>query len=190
MIPAVDSIWTAILKANELYSKSDDIEFDISPEKKKDFSDSFEQEYNRIKETYMASNVNFLDRHKVAAIIICTIIKERIIINKRELDSNSIFMGLEMIALSVGLSYMQRELNDFLRRKGETKLVNSYTMPIAMACDTDYFDILSRNLYFANRDYKLNPLDVADKLFLLEYITLKEKRIDPLILKESVESHE
>ena len=46
-------------------------------------------------------------------------------------------------------------------------------MPTDMACKTDYFDILTHNLYFSRNDYMLNPLDLVDKLFLLEYLTFK-----------------
>ena len=45
-------------------------------------------------------------------------------------------------------------------------------------------EIMCRNLYYAKNDYKLNPLDLADRLFLVEYIALTKEGIAPDILKD------
>mgnify|MGYP006868100695 FL=1 len=45
-------------------------------------------------------------------------------------------------------------------------------------------DIICRNLYYAKTDYKLNPLDLADRLFLVEYFALSSEGIVPDILKD------
>ena len=182
MKQAIDSIWKSIEKAKDIYANNADIIFDISEEKKALFDDAFRKKYNDIKNKYMTPEVNALDRHKVASIIICTIIEEKIISSAKEIPSDMIFMGAEMIALSVGLSYMQRALNDLLEELSIPKRINSYHMPTAMACATNYFDIFARNLYFSRTDYVLNPLDIADKLFLIEYVTLKNEMIDPQLL--------
>lgn len=182
MKKAIDSIWESIEKAKEIYSKNNDILFDVSPEKKASFDKQFRKTYKEVKDNYMTKDVIALDRHKVASIIICTIITENIISLKKKTEKNTIFLGSEMIALSIGLSYMQRSLNDILQELSIPKKVNGYYMPTAMACTTDYFDILARNLYFSKRDFVLNPLDLADKLFLIEYLTLKNEMIDPQLL--------
>lgn len=44
--------------------------------------------------------------------------------------------------------------------------------------------LCARNLYYAKTDYKLNPLDLADRLFLVEYIALMKEGIDPDTLKD------
>lgn len=179
MKQAIESIWGAIEKTKDLYAKNGDIFFDVSESKKASFDQSFRKTYNEIKEKYMQKNVKSLDRHKVAAIIIFTILNENIITSKKELQNDTIFLGAEMISISIGLSYMQRALNDVLRKLDVPKTINGYHMPAAFACETSYFDIFARNLYFSKRDYVLNPLDIADKLFLLEYLTLKNEMIDP-----------
>ena len=181
MRKAVNSIWEALEMAKEIYSDTD-LAFDLSEEKKETFYSDFKAEYEHIKKEYMRPDVSALDRHKVAALTICKIIEHNIISTNKKLTNGEIFLGSEMIALSVGLSYMQRALNQILHSKSIPKKINSYHMPTALACKTDYFDILARNLYFAKKDYKLNPLDIADKLFLLEYVTLEMEMIDPKLL--------
>lgn len=185
MKQAIDSIWESIEKVQDIYSKSAEIVIDVSPEKKASFDKNFRAMYKLIKDNYMKPDVVALDRHKVAAIIICTIIDEEIVSTNKQTENDVVFLGSEMIALSVGLSYMQRSLNDILQEIAVPKIINGYHMPIAMACKTDYFDILARNLYFAKKHYVLNPLDIADKLFLVEYLTLKNEMIDPRLLLNS-----
>lgn len=182
MRPGIDSIWKVIEEVAEYYKEETHLKINISEDKKKQFALSFEKAYNNLEEKYMRSDVTALDRHKVAALIICTIIDEEIIKSLKGNEDGIIFLGSEMIALSIGLSYMQKSLNNILTNLGLFKTITGYIMPTAMACKTDYFDILARNLYFAKTDYQLNPLDIADKLFLIEYLTLKDAMIDPRVL--------
>ncbi len=185
MTNGIKHIWDTVIEASKLYDSDINLIFDVSKEKEKLFTTTFKKYHNHILKDYMKQSVETLDRHKIAAIIICSIIDTKIVtVNKNESNKGKVFIGLEMIALSVGLSYMQRSLNDLLRKKGETKYINAYVLPTPIACDTDYFDVLARNLFFARRDYKINPLDIADKLFFIEYLTLKEKMIDPQILRD------
>lgn len=131
----------------------------------------------------MKSNVSELDRHKVAAASIIACIKTNIIHREGPLSAKKKFIGQEMIATEVALKWMLNGLNSQLRSQNIQIEINDYTMPTAFACPTPYFEIFSRNLFFAGRDYVLNPLDIAEKLFLLEYITLLENNIDPTTLK-------
>lgn len=183
----IESVWESIKKAQQLYSEEQNIKFDVSEIKKDSFSKNFQNAYDAMKENYMSEDVVALDRHKVAALIICTIIEEKIV-TYTNLDKDQIFLGAEMIALSVGLSYMQRSLNDRLQELSINKRITGYHMPTAMACKTDYFDIFARNLYFSKTRYILNPLDIADKLFLIEYLTLKNEMIEPNLLIDSQQS--
>lgn len=183
MRKALESIWQSVKKAKDIYSKFDDIEIDISREKEEEFSLKFKKMYNEIKAKYMDESVKNLDRHKVAAIIICTLIDTEIIRSKKQMEDGCVFLGAEMIALSIGLSYMQRSLSNILIEKNILNIITSYHMPKAFSCNTNYFDIFARNLYFSRKDYTINPLDISEKLFLLEYITLLKEGIDPLKLK-------
>ena len=53
-------------------------------------------------------------------------------------------------------------------------------MPNAISCNTSFEDIMIRNLVYAedNPKWGLNPLAIAENLFLLEYITIIQKGID------------
>lgn len=183
MNKALESIWDAIIIAKDKYSSNANITFVVDEQAKLNFFSKFKDLYNSIKHEYMRSEVLSLDRHKVAAITVCEIIDCNII-QPQTIPEGKKFIGAEMIALSIGLSYMQTALNSALISKDVGKYIRSYVMPIALNCETDYFDILARHLYLAKKNYSLNPLDLADKFFLIEYLTLKENGINPLILKD------
>ena len=95
-----------------------------------------------------------------------------------------IFIGSELIAIEVALAVMCTLLNDKLEAIGHGKKILSYYMPQAMSCSTPYALIFARNLIYAQKDFVLNPLDIAEKLFLLETITLIKNNIDPQLLLE------
>ena len=80
---------------------------------------------------------------------------------------------------------MQDRLKKKLVDKGENP-IGKIWMPDALSCDAPYFEILCRNLFYAKSDagWNINPLDMAEKLFILEYVTLEKNGIDPHILKE------
>lgn len=150
----------------------------------KDFNVCFRRIYNEIKEHYMESSTKNLDRHKVASIIMISILESKAIIYQGDIEPGKTFFGQYLVAASVGITYMQNELNVMLSEKGQ-KTITKLWFPDPLVCDTPYFEIFCRNLYFANcnNDWGLNPLDIAEKLFLLEYITLEKCGIDPCILK-------
>lgn len=144
------------------------------------FSKQFDELYAFIKETYMKTDTETLDRHKVASIIIISIIKSDVV-KYENLCEEDIFLGNQMIALNIGLSFMLNQLNNILNKYN--KKIDDYFFPEPFSCDTDYFDVMVRNLYFATYDYVLNPLELSEKLFLFEYITLQKNNIDLKLLK-------
>lgn len=148
------------------------------------FNQYFVESYKQITEDYMENSEEALDRHKVAAIAIVSIIKANVVTCDDVQDDN-VFFGNYTLAVDCSLTYMLFEMNKRLRTKGE-KAVDSYSFPQAMACETDYYMIFYRNLYYANNnpEWGLNPLDIAERLFLLEYMTLEKNGIEPSILKE------
>ncbi|MCM1254462.1 MAG: hypothetical protein NC321_16725 [Clostridium sp.] len=155
------------------------------PEQKQVFFDGFQNLYDYILNNCMAVNqgITTLDRHKVTAIItICGI--ESDFVSMEKVSSGETFLGKEIISLSVALSFMQSTLNAQLKKAGVEKEVEEYTFPRAWTCNTDYFDIMVRNLYYSQRYWKMNPLELAEKFFLLEYITLEKLGINPDILRE------
>ncbi len=62
---------------------------------------------------YMDDSVNDLDHHKVAALIIVSLLKTDAI-QYENLDENCIFIGSELLSLKVGLAYMVGKLNEKL----------------------------------------------------------------------------
>lgn len=138
--------------------------------------EKFKEFYDKFMDDHMCDQVECLDRHKVAAIFIKTIIDEKIIISEIKERKNYMSVASEMIATEIALSWMMSELNEILVQHSLNK-IERYSMPIAFACSTPYFEVFCRNLHNASESYCVNPIDIADKFFLLEYITLLENNI-------------
>lgn len=183
MTGIIDAYWKELKNTVEYYQKQDPaLSFDES--KYEEFKNTFKQLYKEIKSKYMKPSVAALDRHKVVAVMIITVLKLNIITYEKELKEKYNFLGSEMFATEVALTWMLDSLNKKLEPLGIKEKIESYHMPNAFVCSTPYFEVFSRNLFFSNRDYILNPLDIADKLFLLEYITLIQNGVNPDLLKE------
>lgn len=157
-------------KTNSLVIRSKDFDF---------FKKTFNDLYSQIMKGYMQKGVDNLDRHKVAAIIIVSIIKT-VDIDYKNLPKSNVFWGIETVAVNIGLNFMCGELNEILKSNGYDGKVEKYDMPNAICCDTCFEDIMIRNLVYSedNKEWGLNPLSLAENLFLLEYITIIQKGID------------
>lgn len=178
---ALNYVWRE-LKDSYIYYSNFDKKLIFVEENKADFIARFHEIYSNTKDKYMRKNVVELDRHKVVAAQITACIETNLI--TRKVNKGEVFLGLYMIALEVALNWMIIGLNDELKKVGIVKKIDRYIMPDAFACSTRYFDIFARNLYYSHvKGNGLNPLDIAEKLFLLEYITLLKNDIDPTILK-------
>lgn len=179
----IDKIWDIVkIGAGNICAKDTDICFGES--KKETFKNWVERLYDNLLE-YMEDAEKPLDRHKMAAIFIVAVIKAEVLEGERR---EAVFVGNYILAAEVGFSYMRKVLNEKLEEKlgVETKNIERFYFPKANSCPTDYFRIFYRNLYFAdtNEEWGLNPLDIAERLFLLEYLTLEHNDIEPSILKE------
>lgn len=151
------------------------------------YKDRFCFWYQYIKDNYMNNHVEYLDRHKVSGIIIVSLIEcKAITYDEEKIPEGYIFIGQYLISLSIGLTYMQNRLNDCLLKKGKGPIDKIWMPECIFSCDNNYFEIISRNLYYSHTEdmWGLNPLDIARELFLLEYITVEKNGIDPNILKE------
>lgn len=181
--PVIRVIWDALKASCEWYIRKDS-RLIFHDDLFETFRQKFIELYGSIMKKYMKPGVFELDRHKVASITIITSIQTGVISYKdEESHPEIIFLGQEMISTEVALTWMLRGLNTKLKEFGQSASIDHYYMPVAFACPTPYFEIFCRNLYFARIDYQLNPLDIAEKLFLLEYITLLDTAIDPKILQ-------
>ena len=179
--PMIDKLWQLALDgARAMQIRDDNIKIN---ESKSEFSSTFEVLYNTISNKYMQSPSEALDRHKIASIFMVSIIKSNMLEEKKK--SNLIFLGNYILATDCGLLYMMFELNKRLLEKNK-EVLNKYVFPSAMSCETDYYRIFYRNLFYSdnNSEWKLNPLDIAERLFLLEYITLEKNGINQNVLRE------
>jgi hypothetical protein len=130
----------------------------------------------------MNDSVKELDRHKQAAILLYCTIKNRLFIPAVKPKKNEVFVGCEQIGLLLSLSYMKDMLNEVLKEINE-KPIERYILPQAFSCSTEYFDILTRDLYLQeHEDDGVYVLFLAHVLFLIEYNTLKE--IDANIIRK------
>lgn len=159
--------------------------------------EAFEECYSHFKKwreillkQYMKEEVIELDRHKIAAILSISIIESKAISYNGDLHGK-IFLGLQLLSVSCGLSYMQLQLNNLLKSKNQ-KTINKYLMPRPHSCETNYFDVIARNLYYEEHGtdlngrklWGLNPLQLANTFYLIELFTLEHYNIDTEILKE------
>ena len=149
------------------------------------FAELFQKKYNDVKSLFMKKSVKYLDRHKVASIIIASVIEADVVQYNGDISETDVFIGKYLIAVSVGLNYMQDILNKKLEEKGQVS-IEEWFFPTAFSCKTPYLQIFARNLYFTHEktDWKINLLNMSENLFFIEYITLKENGIDPSILNE------
>lgn len=182
MKPVIERTWEYMENAvNSLKSMLKGLE--LQQTQKEVYSQLFDQMYDDILNHYMDEKVNYLDRHKVAAIVMICIIKSNAIIYKGELPEDKKFFGQYLIAVSTGISCLREMINRKLKDHG--KHIDELWFPTPLSCETPFLEIFSRNLSFAdeNPEWGMNPLIIAEELFILEYITLKEAGIDPGILK-------
>lgn len=188
------NIWDLVKEQCDKVSKYDS-NIVFAQERFNDFHELFKVKYEELKNKYMLDSVKYLDRHKSAALSIICLLESNIVTYKSNETHNnsfndvdgsieeSIFIGAELFALKAALSYMLEKLNEKLYDKNIDKKIDTFLFPEALSCETQYIEILCRNLYYAKKDFVLNPLDLSEKLFLLEYICLLKSGINPDLLK-------
>ena len=131
------------------------------------------ERYERYRKNYMKANVRFLDRHKVAAILVVQGLASGIIRSEVKPSDEEIDIGPQKVLLMCAFDYIIAQTNRILVQKDSVlSQLDEFIFPQAWACPTAYIDILSRNLYYAEKDFMLNEMDLAEKFFLLEYICL------------------
>lgn len=176
MTKTAEFMWSSMLdfydKNKELYPG---LIFDDN--KKSAFIKSFKKKYDNIKNHFMAANVDNLDRHKQAALLIDCAIENKIFVCD-EVPKGKIFVGLYQFSLLMGLSYMKQRLNESLENFGFEK-VEIFDFPEAITSNATYFDMLTRELLLQDTNNKETYiLFLANILFLIEYRTLEKNNID------------
>lgn len=172
MLKKLQMLWVEMIKEAECESKKDE-NITVHKDRSIVFQDTFEHLYNEIKRTNMMGDVVFLDRHKVTSIIICSVIKTRVM-EYQISDDNRVFLGNYYLALSAGLSYLQYELNQVLREQGKP-LIDKISFPDVMYGKLSYKENFISMLYFSDREGNLNVLALANIIFLLEQFNLFKK---------------
>lgn len=138
--------------------------------------------YKNIKKKYMSDEAKELDRHKQAAILLYCTMNNEVLKQEDKTPNGKIFVACEKMGLMLSLSFMKDLLNRKLSQIGE-KEIEKYALPQAFSCDTDYFDILIRDLYLQkHKDEGVYILFLAHILYLIEYNTLYER--NPEIIKK------
>ncbi len=176
-------VWEMFVSVAEQMMK-DDSEIVLNYAAVQQFSDGFDKLYIYIKEVFMQDSVVYLDRHKVAAIIIISFVRANALGYGKSLDS-SMFWGNYKLAISVGLSYMLDMFNHELREGGCQITITKYIMPKVLMDDIPYIDVLARNIYISETQRKSDSyvIDLAEKLFLIEFITIEKYDISTFALK-------
>lgn len=169
-----DAIWDTVLNAvKNLQSKVKEVVFYEGSEEL--FYENFNFYYKSLVKNFMAEDFDdkTLDRHKVAAVIICSILKTKPVgIGQEflELCNEKEFLGNEKIAFEVALSYMYEDLSKCFA-EGSVPYVSlfpRYVLPIPYSCERKYGEVICRDLYFSNQFYELSPLLLANILFCIE----------------------
>jgi len=183
-----DSYIQTLVNANPMYKDSNGIILSINTKQKIIFLNNFCNRYMFVMDTFMASDVKFLDRHKVAAIAIIEFIESNVLTYEcPKINNNMLFIPEYILALQTGLAFMQRMLNILLESQG-MNTVDKWHWPTSLSCpNNEFILIMARHLYFTKKRSTLgneryatnfNELDLAERLFYIEWITLKEKMID------------
>lgn len=191
MTATIKAAWNAIESECRRFQEKD-CAIKFNEEGYHDFEELFNRHYNDIMTRFMRETTE-LDSHKQAAIITISCLEAKVIklevksdkpSEGSHLQENEIFIAPQLIAVNVGLSYMNDRLNEILEKK-HLEPVDHYFLPIAFACDTPYIEIICRLLYYEQHedDMSFNVLELADKYFLLEYISLIQNGIEPMLLK-------
>lgn len=189
-LPDVENFWRALENSYDSWSKKENgSTLSFHSERKNDFFESFSRYYNIIKNQFMTPETKGLDAHKQSAIMVISSLETNIIEQLQE--EGKVALGAQAVILDVALSYLEKSINNKLKGIG-VKTVR-LKLPTALACETSYFNILRRILYYEDprvkRDdsfYKMsyNVIEWADRFFLLEYITLLNNGIDPQLVKD------
>lgn len=149
---------------------------------RENFYSLFKENYRQIKERFM-KDTDKLDSHKQAAIITISFLKSDSI--KCEVREGKICIVPQLVALDVAISYMRDSLNKLLKEKN-LKEIGDYILPIPIACETPYLEVIARILYYeqSERDAQYCIMDLADRYFLIEYMNFTYYGINPLDLKQ------
>lgn len=175
-ISTKDYIWNVIIeKAKALINENTKLNIIMYTDSEKLFKDNFDFYVGMVKNNFMQHSIDDLDRHKISAIIICSVLHNDVLgISVKDKavfqEEKNVFLGNEKLAVNVALSYMYKELKKDIKSEKVPydTLFPHYILPKPYSCDRDYDLVLCRDLYYAKKFFSLNPLSLANLLFLIE----------------------
>lgn len=177
MRKTTEKFWNAIVREyRESYSTYQQLR--LKKELKDKYLDQCDGQYNRYKAKFMKPEVENLDRHKVAAILVVEGIALNLICCD-DIPAGRIFIGQEKILLSCAFQYIRRDFNSIIRHSSFDPM-KEFVLPNAFSCETKYIDIMCRNLMYTKEAGTLTDpehaltveMELAEKFFLLEYIAI------------------
>lgn len=177
------AIWNAVLKQCSSMMETDK-DIIMYTDSEQVFHQNFDYYYNLIIDKFMKLPDEHLDRHKIAAVIICSILRADVlgVVNNPECVQtiDDIFLANEKLALNIALSYMHQKLIDEYKanRIPFEGIFEDFIFPRPLSCDRDYTEVICRDLYFAKKYFELDPLSIANFLFLLEEYSFEASRIE------------
>lgn len=136
-----------------------------------EFLDEFLLNYNEVKTRYMNNDVLYLDRYKVAAIIIFSMINIKLLDPNRN-ESDDWVIRSNQIALCAGLSYLQYECNQE-RIQSRCQPIMRYSFPQVNENTTSYLHTLIKLLFHIDTRKSSNVLAMAVILLSLEQYNLR-----------------
>jgi len=162
--------------------------------------DLFEENFNRrqkfVLEQYMDESVKSLDRHKLSAIIIIELVRSNVmtLLQERNDADGNIAIDEYVFATLTGMELLRYWLNKKLIRRNIPEIAK-WEYPMLLACpDNEYYKVFARNLFFTQKSERteeyatgFNELELAEKLYLFEYISLISNNIDVQQLQEQHE---
>lgn len=193
----IDKAWESIEQIITDY-KQQGIILKTHDGKKQEFAQKFSKLYNYILKTFMSEETKDLDPHKQAAILIISAIECEIVDPQEDIpNGNRIIYN---VALAAGIVYLQNRMSARLKNADMPCGDMAIEFPEAFTCETPYFSIMTRMLYYEDPKQKTknytgnfleyNILELSDRLFLLEYITLLQNGIDLYKLAQHERSSE
>lgn len=176
MKKSIDSYWKLVSAYCDVLKKSGcDVTFDTT--KCELYKKTVEHHYKEYKEKYMdVAAVEHLDRHKIAAVFVASGLECDIIKQSDSVKEGSIYIGAQKILLLAAFDYLLAKMNEILKKNNSfLKPMETMHFPNPWSCETNYVDVFSRSLYYEKRESgKVNIMELAEKFFLLEYISIQD----------------
>lgn len=191
MTPVIERTWDALRVACNQLSTKGNISF--REEAYSQYKERFTSYYKLFLNQFMTEETKELDEHKQTSIIVISAVESNAI--QQSIQDGEISLAPYAVALQVGLSFLLDRINEKLKIADESA-IEEFQLPFPLACNTPYFESLCRMLYYedsgvkkAGIDYPMtfNIVDWSDRFFLLEYILLLKKKINPWVLRENSE---